>query len=1406
VETFSQANTFVAGDAIRYDIPSNTWVKAQADSAENSEVAGVVSSAAFNTFDLTYSGYINVSALSGVSAPVLFLDSTIAGGLTASPPSAIGTVVKPVLTKTTNGAGYIVTNYLGTQIGGSSTVAIDEIQPVGTVVPFAGSTIPDSWLECNGASYAVGAYPYLYSKLQYSSDDRAPAYGHVAVLTVGAGPFNIIPSVGSHVISDSTPRIRARVIATTATTCTVQTVPVYSTTTKNFINNNVVFGAGLLIVEGGAPSTVESIQFGTFLNVSAVATTHFNTPDLRGRFALGVNTARLPTINDLENDTANNSAISGNYSMGSQGGEEKNSLPTAGAATSTGTNCVANVANNLLNNIPPYTVVRYIIKASPYTRAAIIDGIDIPYTSLLVGDLRDGTLRPSGSGEDLVFKTNDGSSGVERMRLTNTPTNAAPGSLVVGESSLTSGYSTSYRLLDVAKTTGNGGGVVVTRSASVSLESGVDEGSGSGIIGTRTTHPLIFRTNTTERIRVDANGQANIRSTVNSTSTTTGGLTLGGGLGMASNLTVGGGISAAGGITFSGLTRITDATPATSPTVAAFTVVGGIGAAGLHVGAAGQSIAGPLNVTGETRVDSAAGSSSTTSGALRVVGGVGIQGALYVGGITTAGGISMGGALTVGGGITAARLDCSGEMKSGSVTTGTFSANSLSAIVATPSTTTGTGALVVAGGAGIAGALNVGGGITAARLDLGTGAIKTTGSLNCGNIVSTGTFQATSLNASTNTTSTSTSSGSLVLAGGAGIAGALNVGGGITAAGNLNIGAPRNYTNGAGYSPHYMMRGLGSHTNTKIQLVATGNSDLFGGNTSLSGAALLMWAGEPNVTYSGCGIGANLTTSPGGSVPESRQFTEQAQTFIRFTDNGRIGFHTSAAGVTASMTPSVAILSTGGLDVASGIVSTSTSSGALVVTGAGGAGIGGALNVGGAFNGGATASFGGNVGIGGNASVDRLTISANTTGYTGGILNANSQSGSYLRIIPLGTSATVTGWTNSSVVFEGVPAASGNTIIGSYYNDLVFQTGGRANRMRINLGGALIHNGTTSGAVGAISFVPSSVNPIYNRIVFGGDNTGYGLAIASQHNSTNAITDRLVIYDNGNIKIPITTASTSTTTGALTVAGGLGVADALYAGNALRVVGAQNYGGSANSGIVTIGNASNSRQINLGVSDTNSVAYIEGWVPGTGGSHLVLQPTGGRVGIGKSAPAQALDVVGNINASGVGAFTRISVSDGSSDLYGNSYTIAGKASTLGPTNNGGVIGTTNNQTIYGILGLDNTYAVYAHGPILSSANITAFSDIRNKENISTIENGLSKTLTLNGVLYTDKETQERRTGLIAQDVLAVLPEAVHTTADGYYSLAYGNLVGLLVEAIRELNAKVDSLSAKVETLSSGASE
>ena len=59
---------------------------------------------------------------------------------------------------------------------------------------------------------------------------------------------------------------------------------------------------------------------------------------------------------------------------------------------------------------------------------------------------------------------------------------------------------------------------------------------------------------------------------------------------------------------------------------------------------------------------------------------------------------------------------------------------------------------------------------------------------------------------------------------------------------------------------------------------------------------------------------------------------------------------------------------------------------------------------------------------------------------------------------------------------------------------------------------------------------------------------------------------------------------------------------------------------------------------------------------------------------------------------------------------------------------------------------------------------------------------------------------KRYTGLIAQEVLKVLPEAVTGSEETNYALAYGNMVGLLVEALKEMNTKFQAEKAKVETL------
>ena len=95
--------------------------------------------------------------------------------------------------------------------------------------------------------------------------------------------------------------------------------------------------------------------------------------------------------------------------------------------------------------------------------------------------------------------------------------------------------------------------------------------------------------------------------------------------------------------------------------------------------------------------------------------------------------------------------------------------------------------------------------------------------------------------------------------------------------------------------------------------------------------------------------------------------------------------------------------------------------------------------------------------------------------------------------------------------------------------------------------------------------------------------------------------------------------------------------------------------------------------------------------------------------------------------------------------------------------------------------------------IVASGNVTAYSDRRLKEEVVNIPDALGKVSELNGVTFKRKDTGEVQTGLIAQELLAVLPEAVEENDEGYLSIAYGNVVGLLVEAIKELREEVAEL-------------
>jgi hypothetical protein len=89
------------------------------------------------------------------------------------------------------------------------------------------------------------------------------------------------------------------------------------------------------------------------------------------------------------------------------------------------------------------------------------------------------------------------------------------------------------------------------------------------------------------------------------------------------------------------------------------------------------------------------------------------------------------------------------------------------------------------------------------------------------------------------------------------------------------------------------------------------------------------------------------------------------------------------------------------------------------------------------------------------------------------------------------------------------------------------------------------------------------------------------------------------------------------------------------------------------------------------------------------------------------------------------------------------------------------------------------------GDITASGNITSLSDERLKKNIRHIENPLEKIKKVNGYLFQRTDIDGNFTGVLAQEFIDVLPEVVQMNEHGVYSVSYGNIVALLIEALKE---------------------
>lgn len=159
----------------------------------------------------------------------------------------------------------------------------------------------------------------------------------------------------------------------------------------------------------------------------------------------------------------------------------------------------------------------------------------------------------------------------------------------------------------------------------------------------------------------------------------------------------------------------------------------------------------------------------------------------------------------------------------------------------------------------------------------------------------------------------------------------------------------------------------------------------------------------------------------------------------------------------------------------------------------------------------------------------------------------------------------------------------------------------------------------------------------------------------------------------------------------------------------------------------------------------------------------------------------------------------VSAITASGNVNADNMTLLGQITV--PTVSAGSITTTSNITAGGNLsaeGLTLTQNASVGGSVsvtgdVTAANFNSTSDERVKENIITVENALEKALQLRGVYYNKIGEEKQEIGVIAQEIEKILPEVVVNHNSGIKTVSYGNIVGLLIEAIKDLKKEVDAL-------------
>jgi hypothetical protein len=271
---------------------------------------------------------------------------------------------------------------------------------------------------------------------------------------------------------------------------------------------------------------------------------------------------------------------------------------------------------------------------------------------------------------------------------------------------------------------------------------------------------------------------------------------------------------------------------------------------------------------------------------------------------------------------------------------------------------------------------------------------------------------------------------------------------------------------------------------------------------------------------------------------------------------------------------------------------------------------------------------------------------------------------------------------------------------------------------------------------------------------------------------------------------------------------------------------ATSIGTSANAYATLVGTSANARANVVGTS-ANAYATLVGTSDNAFATLVGTSSNAFATLVGSSANARA-NVVGSsanayltviIGAAFNQANAALPNSTASTVLAGNLYFALSGSNTAPVISRGGAGNTTTGiffpatrntiamvaNTQYGVyvaptgnvgVGSTNTsYRLHVTGDIYATGDITAFSDVIGKTDITTITNAMGIVNNLRGVRYTRRDNQQKKIGVIAQEVRDILPEVV-VNADNNIGVSYQSMVAVLIEAVKELSAEVEKLKGK----------